>query len=141
MVLLSEDQSFSLTANVTSPGYMRVALKGYLVSKRNGETWIAPLIPQLFYGASGQQLATWRQNIPQAGSQVILSRKAGGYPKVPREELYWRQVKPEEEEAVKVPRLTLPEWWNTLAWWQKLFIIASIGVSTGVVAWTVMKKK
>jgi len=92
MLMLDEDESFSLTANVESPGYQRVVLSGYLVSRRSDGTYIAPLIPQLFYGADGTQLQTWRQNLTTTGSQVILSR-FGGEPSVPREELYWRKVK------------------------------------------------
>jgi hypothetical protein len=92
MLMLDEDESFSLTAYVESPGYQRVVLKGYLVSRRSDGTYIAPLIPQLFYGADGTQLQTWRQNLTTTGSQVILSR-FGGQPSVPREELYWRKVK------------------------------------------------
>lgn len=99
MLMLDEDESFSLTANVTSPGYQSVVLRGYLVSRRADGTYIAPLIPQLFYGASGEQLQTWRQSIAQAGEQVILSR-VGGEPSVPREELFWRRV-PTREEAVR----------------------------------------
>ena len=111
---LDEDQSFSLTANVTSPGYQRMVLKGFLVSRRSDGTYVAPLIPQLFYGADGTQLQTWRQNLTQTGSQVILSRAAGGYPKVPKQELYWRKVSDLEEEAVTPtvakPTLQLPSW-------------------------------
>ena len=98
--MLEEDESFSLTANVTSPGYQSVILRGYLVSRRPDGVYVAPLIPQLFYGASGEQLTTWRQWIPAAGEQVILSRVAGE-PEVPREELFWRKV-PTREEGVRV---------------------------------------
>jgi len=113
-LMLDEDQSFSLTANVESIGYQRIVLDGYLVERRSDGTYIAPLIPQLFYGADGTQLQTWRQNLTTTGSQVILSR-SGGYPKVPKEELYWRKVeeleKPEEKaEAVKVAQLEVPSW-------------------------------
>jgi len=124
MLFLREDESFSLTANVTSPGYQRVVLKGYLVSERPDGTYIAPLIPQLFYGAQGQQLTTWQQYIPQAGSQVILSRAAGGYPKVPREELWWRRVTPEEAiKEVPTVKPTLLEWFNALPWYMKILVI------------------
>jgi len=113
-LMLDEDESFSLTAYVESTGYQRVALQGYLVERRSDGTYIAPLIPQLFYGADGTQLQMWRQNLTSTGSQVILSR-SGGYPKVPKEELYWRKVeepeKPEEKvEAVKVVQLQVPSW-------------------------------
>lgn len=110
MLMLDEDQSFTLTGYVESPGYQSIVLKGYLISKRSDGTYIAPLIPQLFYGVSGEQLRTWRQWIPSAGEQVLLSRVAG-MPEVPREELWWRKVaepavKEEvEEKAVAVPML------------------------------------
>jgi hypothetical protein len=111
---LEEDESFTLTANVESTGYQGIALQGYLVDRRSDGTYIAPLIPQLFYGVNGTQLQTWRQNLTTTGNQVILSR-SGGYPKVPKEELYWRKVeepeKPEEKaEAVKVVALQVPSW-------------------------------
>ena len=97
--MLDEDESFSLTANVTSPGWQSVVLRGYIVRREPEGTYIAPLIPQLFYGASGEQLTSWRQYIENAGEQVILSR-VGGEPSVPREELFWRRV-PSREEAVQ----------------------------------------
>lgn len=108
VLLIPEEGSFNMSAYVTSPGYQRIALKGYLVEKRNGETWVAPLIPQLFYGVEGTQLQTWRQYLPEAGSQTIFSR-VGGEPSVPREELFWRRVKgekpTEEEEYLAVDRV------------------------------------
>jgi len=69
----------------------------------------------LFYGWDGTQLQTWRQNIGATGSQVIISRAAGGYPEVPRQELYWRKVSDFEEKAPTVtptvaPALQLPSW-------------------------------
>lgn len=109
--MLDEDQSFTLTANVTAAGYQSIVLKGYLVSRRSDGTYIAPLIPQLFYGASGAQLSTWRQWLPSAGEQVLLSRVAG-MPEVPREELWWRKVsepeiKEAEKEIVPIPTLEI----------------------------------
>ena len=91
VLMLDEDQSFSLTANVTSPGPQRVVLSGFIKKIKGGETWIAPLLPQLFYGADGNVLTTWRQNLTTTGSQVILSR-SGGLPTLPPEDLYWRKV-------------------------------------------------
>lgn len=115
-LVLNEDEFFSMEANVTTPGYQTVALSGYLVERRADGTYVAPLIPQLFYGADGNQLgASWRQDIPTAGSQVILSR-SGGQPSVPREELYWRKVSEDhvEKEEVKAVQPTqamvIPSW-------------------------------
>jgi len=99
MLMLDEDEFFSMSAYVESPGYVRVVPRGYIVARRGEETWIAPLIPQLFYGASGEQLRTWQQYISTAGEQVIL-RREGGEPSVPREELFWRKV-PTKEETVR----------------------------------------
>jgi len=91
MLMLDEDESFSLSGYVEAPGEVRFALQGYLVSHRSDGTYVASLIPQLFYGWNGTQLQTWRQDITATGEQVILSR-VGGEPSVPREELYWRKV-------------------------------------------------
>ena len=101
MVLIPEEGSFTLTAYVESPGYIRVAPTGYIISERRDGTWIAPLLPQMFYGATGTQLTTWRQYIPSAGSQVILSKPVGEL-LVPKEELYWRKIEPEKEVEVAV---------------------------------------
>ena len=110
MLMLDEDQSFTLSGYVESPGYQSIVLRGYLVSRRSDGTYVAPLIPQLFYGASGEQLQTWRQWLPSAGDQVLLSR-VGGMPEVPREELWWRKVSEpevkEEKEIVSVPTLEI----------------------------------
>jgi len=100
VLMLDEDESFSITANVTSPGPQSMALKGFLVKKTANGTYIASLLPQMFYGASGQQLTSWRQNLTSTGSQVILSRTAGGYPKVPKQDIYWRKISDFEEKAV-----------------------------------------
>lgn len=115
---LPEDEYFALTANITSTGYQTVALSGYLVSRRPDGTYVAPLIPQLFYGADGSQLTTWRQNFTSTGSQVILSRSSGK-PFVPKSDLWWRKVSEPPREArreeptalVEVPPIwVLPSW-------------------------------
>jgi hypothetical protein len=108
MLMLDEDESFSLSAYIEAPGQVRVAPSGYLVSHRSDGTYIAPLIPQLFYGWNGAQLQTWRQDITATGEQVILSR-VGGEPSVPREELYWRKVKEAPKPAQLQPTVTCPQ--------------------------------
>jgi len=114
-LILDKDESFSMEAYVETPGYQRVTLSGYLVDRRADGTYIAPLIPQLFYGADGTQLQTWRQNFTTAGSQVILSR-SGGQPSIPREELYWRKVSEDhvQKEEVKAMQpaqvMVIPSW-------------------------------
>jgi len=101
--MLEEDESFSLTAYVDALGEQRIALQGYLVSKRSDGTYVAPLIPDLFFGADGNQLQhSWRQDFTATGSQVILSR-SGGLPKVPREELYWRKIETRTPETKVAP--------------------------------------
>ena len=111
MLMLDEDESFSLSAYIEAPGQVRVVPSGYLVSHRSDGTYIAPLIPQLFYGWNGTQLQTWRQDITATGEQVILSR-VGGEPSVPREELYWRKVA-EPEKPKKVEAATCPKCGST----------------------------
>lgn len=105
---LDEDESFALTAYVESLGEQRIALTGYLVSRRSDGTYIAPLIPQLFYGFAGTQLQTWRQDLTATGSQVILSRSAG-LPKVPRQELYWRKIETRTPETQAIPTEAIEE--------------------------------
>lgn len=135
VVYIPEDESFSLTANVESLGYQRIALRGYLVSRRSDGTYIASLLPSMFYGADGTQLTSWRQNLTTAGSQVILSRTAGGYPKVPKQDIYWRKVAEpevaEEEVVAEVPTVALPEIpWPTVA----------LVLGAGVILYLVLKK-
>ena len=102
-VFLDENESFSLTAYVESPGYQRVLVSGYLLERRADGAYVAPLIPQLFFGADGNQLQTWRQDISTTGNQVILSR-SGGQPSVPREDLYWRKIE-SKTENVQQPQI------------------------------------
>jgi len=90
-LMLDWDESFSMQANVTSPGYQSVVLRGYIMDRRSDGLYAASLLPQLFYGADGTQLTTWRQYLSGTGSQTILSR-SGGQPSIPKEELYWRRV-------------------------------------------------
>jgi len=102
-VMLEEDESFSMEGYSEADGYQRIVLQGYLVDRRGDGVYIAPLIPQLFYGYNGAQLQTWRQFIP-AGSHVILSR-IGGEPSVPREELYWKKIS-ENHPAERIEPMT-----------------------------------
>lgn len=104
MIYLDKDESFSLSAYVTALGYQSMVLQGYLVERRSDGVYAAPLIPQLFYGASGAQLQTWRQNLTSTGAQTILYRNAGDDPHVPREELYWRKISDHEVERGAQPQ-------------------------------------
>jgi len=90
-LMLDWDESFSMQANVISPGPQRMVLKGYITERRPDGLYAAPLLPQLFFGVDGTQLTTWRQYLPTAGSQMILSR-SGGQPSIPKEELFWRRI-------------------------------------------------
>lgn len=114
-IYLENDEYFSMNAYVQSLGDQTIALSGYLVEHRSDGTYIAPLIPDLFFGVNGTQLQhSWRQNFTVTGDQTILSR-SGGEPSVPRNELYWRkisnngQMKKEEVQLVEVPA-PLPSW-------------------------------
>jgi len=100
-LILDEDESFSMQAYMTTPGYSRTVLRGYIRKQTGGRTYIAPLLPQLFYGWSGAQLSSWRQYIGATGSQTILSR-SGGLPTIPTEEMFWREVTPKKEEVEEV---------------------------------------
>lgn len=132
MVVLGEDQSFSLTANVLTPGEQSLVLKGYITQRRSDGLYAAPLIPQLFYGVTGAQLGpSWRQNLSTTGEQVILSRQAG-YPQVPYEELAWRKVSDQEVSRLEAaPPVGIPWDW----------VVAGLGFLSlialaGYVAWT-----
>jgi len=125
-LLLDEDESFSMSAYVDSPGEQRIALSGYLVQHRGDGTYVASLLPQLFYGVTGAQLgATWRQDFTATGDQVILSR-SGGLPMLPGEELNWRKVESTEQpKTVEAkPLAEAPNYWPTIA--------AILGVSVAV---------
>ena len=134
VALIPYEGSFSLSAYSTGPGWQSIVPQGYVYYDSHGERYIAPLVPELFYGVSGQQLQhTWRQYIPSSGEHTILSR-VGGNPQVPRGELNWRKLEAHEarrlEEALPTP------WWIEVSnfltgnW---LPIVAGIGAITGIV--------
>lgn len=134
MYEIDEDSSVSISAYVTSPGYQTVVPSGYIYKYRNGEKWVAPFIPDLFYGASGSQLqSTWRQFLPNVGDQVILSR-VGGNPHVPDQDLYWRKVKTTTEEKAKMEEPSVYGNWPN-------FLIASVVILglLGGIAYVVSK--
>jgi len=96
VAMIPYEGSFELKAYATGPGWQSIVPQGYVYYDAHGDRYVAPLIPELFYGVTGEQLQhTWRQYIPSAGEHVILSRR-GGYPQVPRSELYWRKITPRE---------------------------------------------
>lgn len=105
-LILDKDESFNLTANVTSPGQQSIVLRGFITERRPDGLYAAPLLPQLFFGADGTPLTTWRQNISGTGSQTILSRSAGS-PMLPREELFWRKISDFKREPTKVEGVPL----------------------------------
>jgi len=117
---LNENESFSMQANVEAAGPQTIVLRGYLVQHRSDGTYIAPLIPQLFLGAAGSQLQTWRQDL-SAGVQTILSR-SGGLPKVPREDLAWRKI----TETEPTPTQTAPTLAPPNMGWLALAIIGGL---------------
>lgn len=131
MITLGEDESFSLTANVMGPGYQTIALQGYLIKHKDGETYVAPLLPRMFYGVDGNQLgATWRQNFTQAGEQVVLSRM-GGQPKVGEPDIYWKKIA-----STEVPKeaVSLTLWDQAVAWWNGLSTANKIVTGLSVVS-------
>ena len=92
ILYLPKDESFSMSAYVTSVGEQSIVLRGYLVDHRPDGTYIAPLLPEMFYGADGHQLiGSWRQNLTVTGDQLVLSR-SGGLPTLPRQEIGWRKI-------------------------------------------------
>ena len=105
-LILDKDESFNLTANVTSQGPQSIVLRGFITERRPDGLYAAPLLPQLFFGADGTPLTTWRQNISGTGSQTILSRSAGS-PMLPREELFWRKISDFKRELTKVEGVPL----------------------------------
>lgn len=109
-LILDKDEAFSMSAYAEAPGYQRVAVQGYLLERRADGAYVAPLIPQLFFGVDGSQLQTWRQYLSATGNQVILSR-SGGQPSVPREELFWRKVesKPASQSLIQAPSVVKAE--------------------------------
>lgn len=86
-LVLDENEDFSMNVNVDVAGDQRIAVTGYLQRTKPDGLYVTPLIPELFFGADGQQLQTWLQNL-HVGEQVVLSR-SGGNPRVPDNELLW----------------------------------------------------
>lgn len=131
VLMIPEEGSFSLTAYITSPGYQTIIPKGFLMSRRGDQVFIAPLIPELFYGVTGEQLShSWRQYFSEIGEHVILSRVAGK-PEVPREELYWTKISPEKVPELKAAAEVTEAWdWVHYAMFILGFspLIFSIGV-------------
>lgn len=148
-LMLDEDQFFELKAYVNSPGYQSLALQGYLTKQKGGDTYIAPLLPMMFYGANGIQLSgSWKQNFTAAGEQVVLSR-SGGQPKVGEPDVYWRKVSAGHEEETEakptVKPLTITEqivnWWNSLTAYEKLLWILAGGTAVTAVGFLVYARR
>ena len=91
--VLDEDTPVSIQVYATSPGFQSMSLSGMMTKEEGGVTYATPLLPQMFFGIDGSQLGpSWRQYLPAAGSQTILSR-SGGLPALPPdEELWWKRV-------------------------------------------------
>ena len=126
MAMLPLEQSFSMTAYVTTPGPQSIVLRGYLVDERLDGTYVIPITPDMFYGVAGTQLGyTWRQNLPSAGSQVILSRGAGNLPYVSRGRIGWRKVREKKVvEPVQVQFEAVPWTWIAIG----ALVLASFAV-------------
>lgn len=87
---LEEQQDFKLDAHVDSDGQQRFAVIGYLVRRTRDGVYRTPLLPEMFFGANGQQLDTWSQYLTK-GDHTILRRDSGN-PKLPDSELNWVRV-------------------------------------------------
>ncbi len=127
---LDADEYFSMNAYVQTPGDQTITLSGYLVEHRSDGTYIAPLIPDLFYDVNGNQLQhSWRQNFTATGDQTILSR-SGGEPSVPRNELYWRKISEnhvsKQEVQTVVPAPTVQAVTLTVPWWTPLAVLGIV---------------
>ena len=127
-LVLDEDTPVSIQVYSTAPGYSSMVVSGMMTKEEGGVTYATPLLPSMFYGADGTQLeGSWRQYIPAAGSQTILSR-SGGLPALPPDEdLFWRkvsgpkQVEPQpgvSEVAVSpLPALAVVVVAGAILWW------------------------
>lgn len=148
-LMLDEEQFFELKANIVAPGYQSLALQGYLTKQKGGDTYIAPLLPRMFYGADGTQLgASWRQNFTAAGEQVVLSR-SGGQPKVGEPDIYWKKVATGHEEEAEAKPTVKPtsitdqimSWWNGLTAYEKLLWILAGGTVAGTLGYAIYTRK
>ena len=121
VLMLEEDQYFSMQGYVTATGYQTVALNGYLVRRRGNNVYYASLEPEMFFGWSGAQLVgTWRQDIGATGHQTILSR-SGGQP-MPASGVYWTKVEQKQQkQAQPAEQKITVEVSPTLAWAVPLF--------------------
>lgn len=99
-LVLDWDEDFKLDAHVDADGQQRFIVSGYIQKRRADGLYQAPIIPELFFGANGQQLDTWSQYLT-AGDHTIL-RRDGGNPSVPEHELNWIKV------SGQAPRRTPP---------------------------------
>jgi len=129
-LMLEENEYFSMNAHVQALGDQTIALSGYLVEHRSDGTYIAPLVPDLFYGVNGTQLQhSWKQNFTATGDQTILSR-SGGEPSVPRNELYWRKISenhvPKQEVQAVAPAPTVQAVTLAVPWWIPLAVLGII---------------
>lgn len=147
-LMLDEDQFFELKAYVTTPGYQTIALSGYLTKQKGGDTYVAPLLPEMFYGATGTPLVgTWRQNFTAAGEQVVLSR-SGGQPSIPSD-VYWKKVTTGHEEEAEAKPTVKPmsitdqimSWWNGLTAYEKLLWILAGGTVAGTLGYAIYTRK
>lgn len=99
-LVLDWDEDFKLDAHVDADGQQRFIVTGYIQKRRADGLYQAPLIPELFFGANGQQLDSWSQYLT-AGDHTILRRDSGN-PFVPDHELFWSKVSGQEPQ--RAPR-------------------------------------
>lgn len=89
-LILDEKEDFTMDATVEADGYQRIMVTGYLERHKADGVYRTPIVPQMFFGADGQQLTTWRQYLKK-GNYVVLSRDSGN-PVVLEKDLSWRKV-------------------------------------------------
>lgn len=87
-LILDEKEDFTMDATVEADGYQRIMVTGYLERRKADGVYRTPIVPQMFFGADGQRLETWRQYLKK-GSYVVLSRDSGN-PVV--SDVVWRKV-------------------------------------------------
>ena len=98
--MLNENEDFKLDAHVDATGQQRIIVEGYLVRRKADGVYQTPLIPEMFFGANGQQLTTWSQYLT-AGDHTVLRRDSGN-PRVSDQDLFWMKVSGGAQPAVPV---------------------------------------
>jgi hypothetical protein len=92
-----------MSGYVQTPGYQRVILRGYMLKEKHDGLYATQLHPSMFYGASGEPLQTWRQQIDQTGHQTLLYRTPGN-PSIVFNDYNWRKIADKPNQQAQEPR-------------------------------------